>query len=83
MSRQALPSHQADSRPKYKTYLALPALDVHQRYTVPEASLYLRQSVAKTYQEIAAGRLHILKSGARSYVHGSEIARASAEPTAA
>jgi hypothetical protein len=68
---------------KFATYLSLPTLDVLQRYTIPEASLYLRQSVAKTYQEISAGRLRILKSGARSYVHGNEIARASAESIAA
>lgn len=68
---------------KFATYLLLPTLDVQQRYTIPEASLYLRQSVAKTYKEISAGRLRILKSGARSYVHGTEIARVSAEPIAA
>lgn len=62
---------------KSATYLSLPALDVQQRYTIPEAALYLRQSVAKTYQEIAAGRIRILKSGARSYIHGEEIARVS------
>lgn len=74
MSRHAVSTPEA---PKHRTYLALPALDVQQRYTIPEASLYLRQSIAKTYQEIAAGRLRIQKSGARSYVHGAEIARVS------
>jgi hypothetical protein len=68
---------------KCATYLSLPSLDVQQRYTIPEASLYLRQSIAKTYQEISAGRLRVIKSGARSYVHGTEIVRVSADPIAA
>ncbi len=64
--------------PKLERYRQLPPLDIQQRYTIPEASLYLRQSIAKSYQEISAGRLRILKSGTRSYVHGSEIVRVSA-----
>jgi hypothetical protein len=74
LANAARPIASADKR---ATYLSLPALDLRQRYTIPEASLYLRQSVAKTYLEIAAGRLKVLKSGSRSYVHGTEIARAS------
>jgi hypothetical protein len=79
MSRQTV----SDSLPKYKTYFSLPPIDLQQRYTIPEASLYLRQSIAKTYQEIAAGRLRVQKSGSRTYVHGAEIARISAGPVAA
>jgi hypothetical protein len=63
---------------KLSAYRMLPALDLRQRYTVPEAALYLRQSVAKLYEDISAGRLSVMKAGARTYVHGSEIARVSA-----
>jgi excisionase family DNA binding protein len=52
----------------------LPPLDPLQRYTVPEASAYLRQSKSKTYQDIANGVLSVLKDGRRTYVPGSEIA---------
>lgn len=62
---------------KIATYARLPPLDLMQRYTIPEASLYLRQSVAKTYLDITASRLKTIKDGARTYVAGQEIARAS------
>lgn len=55
----------------------LPPLDPHQRYEIPEASAYLRQSVAKTYIDIKAGTLKIIKDGWRSFVPGSEIIRRS------
>lgn len=53
---------------------SLPALDEKQRYNVMEASAYLRQSRAKTFQDIAAGLLEIIKDGRRTYVTGSSIA---------
>ena len=56
----------------------LTPLDTLQRYTVPEASAYLRQSRAKTYQDIAKGLLPIIKDGRRTYVPGSAIAERSA-----
>ncbi len=68
---------------KRSAYLSLPPLDVRQRYTLGEASMYLRQSIAQTYKQIAAGQLRVIKSGARTYVHGSEIERFSAEAIAA
>lgn len=52
----------------------LPPLDEQQRYTIDETAKYLRQSRAKTYQDIAAGRLAIIKDGRRTYVPGSAIA---------
>lgn len=55
----------------------LPPLDPQQRYEIPEASAYLRQSRSKTYDDIAAGTLRTIKDGARVYIPGSEIARRS------
>lgn len=56
---------------------ALPPLDVQQRYTIPEAVAYLRQSRAKTYIDIRDGRLRAIKDGGRTYIPGSEIAKRS------
>jgi hypothetical protein len=53
---------------------SLPPLDTLQRYTVDEASAYLRQSRAKTYNDIAAGALESFNDGRRRYVTGSSIA---------
>ncbi len=52
-------------------------IDVHQRYSLPEACALLRLSRAYVYKEIRAGRLHTIKDGRRSFVHGSEIVRRS------
>lgn len=57
--------------------LNLPALDLNQRYTIPEASAYLRQSRAKTYIDIKAESLSIIKDGRRTYVPGTAIAERS------
>ena len=60
----------------------LPPLDPRQRYEIPEASAYVRQSIAKTYIDIKAGKLRTIKDGARCFVPGSEIVRRSTvEPT--
>ena len=72
-----MPSPRENRRAKLAT---LPPVDPRQRYEVPEASAYLRQSVAKTYVDIKAGRLRIIKSGWRTFVPGSEIIRASTLP---
>ena len=56
------------------SHLPLPPLDLNQRYTIPEANAYLRQSRAKTYQDIKDGRLPIIKDGKRTYVPGRAIA---------
>lgn len=66
--------------PKRKTTVRaqLPALDPQQRFSIPEASAYLRQSRSKTYVDIAAGTLRVIKDGARVYVPGTEILRRSA-----
>jgi hypothetical protein len=51
----------------------LPPVDPSQRYTIVEANLYLRQSRAKTYQDIAQGKLVPIKDGSRVYIPGSQI----------
>lgn len=58
-------------------------LDTQQRYTIPEASCYLRQSRAKTYTDIRDGNLRVIKDAKRSYVPGTEIARRSRLESAA
>ena len=55
----------------------LPPVDVAQRYTIVEATSYLRISHASVYKEINAGRIKVLKQGKRTFVPGSEIARLS------
>lgn len=54
--------------------LSLPPLDMNQRYSIPEATAYLRQSRAKTYVDIRTGKLPVLKDGKRTYVTGRVIA---------
>jgi hypothetical protein len=56
------------------SHLPLAPLDVNQRYTIPEANAYLRQSRAKTYQDIKSGLLPVIKDGSRTYVPGQAIA---------
>ncbi len=52
---------------------ALAPLDPQQRYTILEASAYLRQSRSKTYLDIGAGTLPTIKDGKRRYVPGTAI----------
>jgi predicted DNA-binding transcriptional regulator AlpA len=56
---------------------ALAPVDVAQRYTIKEATSYLRISHASIYKEINARRIRVLKHGKRTFVPGSEIARLS------
>jgi hypothetical protein len=56
-------------------------LDPQQRNTVPEASDFLRQCRAKTYQDIKAGRIKFIKDGHLTYIPGTEIIRRSTIPT--
>jgi hypothetical protein len=58
----------------------LPPVDPNQRYEILEGSAYLRQSRAKTYNDIAAGILKVIKDGKRVYIPGSEIIRRSTLP---
>lgn len=52
-------------------------LDPLQRYTVPEASAYLRICVALVNRRIRTGAIASIKDGKRRYIPGSEIARLS------
>lgn len=65
---------------KARARQSLPPLDPQQRYEIPEASAYLRQSRSKTYDDIAAGTLRVIKDGARVYVPGTEIIARSTLP---
>jgi predicted DNA-binding transcriptional regulator AlpA len=56
---------------------ALVPVDLAQRYTIKEATSYLRISHASLYKEINARRIQVLKQGKRTFVPGSEIARLS------
>jgi hypothetical protein len=58
----------------------LAPLDERQRYDVSEAIAYLRTSRFSFYRDVKAGRIQIFKSGARTYISGSEIARLSKAP---
>jgi Helix-turn-helix domain len=61
----------------------LAPLDPLQRYTVPEASAYLRICVAMVNKRISAGAIASIKDGKRRYIPGAEIARLSSLPTQA
>jgi prophage regulatory protein len=66
-----------DVRKKSPERQALPPIDLAQRYTIKEATSYLKISDASIYKEIKAHRLRVLKQGKRTFVPGSEIARLS------
>lgn len=53
--------------------LALPPLDERLRYTIPETAAYLRQSRSKTYADIDAGLLEVVRDGRRVYATGRAI----------
>jgi hypothetical protein len=59
-----------------------PPLEPHRRYTIPAASGLLSQSRAKTYLDIRAGVLAVIKDGRRTYIPGTEIIRRSTLPPA-
>ncbi len=58
----------------------LPPLDPQQRYSILEASAYLRQSRSKTYMDIGAGTIVVIKDGKRTYIPGTVIAERSRAP---
>ncbi len=61
--------------PKAQNLQTPTQFDERLRFSIDEASALLRQSRAKTYNDITAGRLRIIKDGSRTYVPGTEIAR--------
>ena len=56
------------------SHTPLPPLDINQRYSINETNAYLRQSRAKTYQDIKSGKLAVIKDGRRTYIPGTAIA---------
>ena len=66
--------------PNSAALAALPPVDALQRYEIHEASAYLRQSRARTYNQIKRGELRVIKDGKRTYIPGSEIVRKSSLP---
>lgn len=71
------------SKSKRHEISTLPPIDPGQRYEIPAASSYLRESRSKTYQKIKAGTLSVIRDGGRVYVPGSEIIRLSTLPAEA
>jgi hypothetical protein len=58
-----------------------PALiDPRQRYSLAETNAILRQSPAKTFDDIKRRKLNVFKDGSRTYVTGAELIRRSAPP---
>lgn len=75
MKREA-PSAQAR-----RARLQLPPLDLSQRYTLDEAALYLRISMAQLYVDLAARKVEAFKDGRRTFISGRAIAaRSTGEP---
>jgi hypothetical protein len=62
-----------------KTIFTPVAIDPNRRYPVDVATGFLGQSRAKTYLDIRLKKIKVIKDGARTYIHGSEIIRRSAE----
>ncbi len=60
----------------------LPPIDPNRRYPLEQANQYLAQSRAKTYNDISAGLIKVIKDGKRVYIPGSEIIRRSTLPVA-
>ena len=52
----------------------LPQIDANQRYTIDEASAYLRQSREKTYRDIRHGKITAISDG-RKFISGEELIR--------
>jgi excisionase family DNA binding protein len=62
------------------TTKTLAPLDTMQRYSIEEATQYLRISRASLYLKIRSGSLRPIKDGSRTLIPGSEIARLSVLP---
>ena len=61
----------------------LPPFNPQLRYSVREGSAYLRQSPAKTWNDIKHGLITPIRDAGRVYIPGSEIVRRSTLPQAA
>jgi hypothetical protein len=83
---QALGAEQERQRraaSKRERLLSLPPIDPNRRYPLDLSSDYLGQSRGKTYEDIAEGRLKVIRDGKRRYIHGSELIRAGRADAAA
>ena len=70
--------------PKPRKIVPPPGLiDANRRYSIKVVNELLSQSNSKTYEDIAAGRLKVIKDGKRTYIPGSEIVRRSTLAAAA
>ena len=68
--------------PKPAKRPTLAPFNPHLRYRVPVAAEYLDQSESQTWNDIRAGKLAVIREGARTFVPGSEIAKR-CQPSAA
>lgn len=55
-------------------------VDANQRYDLAEVNAILRQSPAKTFADMRAGTLRVIREGRRTFVPGSELIRRSRLP---
>jgi hypothetical protein len=66
------------SRKPHAGFVPIPAvIDSNMRYSLPEAAAILRQSLSKTFKDIAEKKLATRPDGGRTYVLGSELIRRS------
>jgi hypothetical protein len=77
-----MPKKSANPKPR-KIVPSPGPIDTNRRYPIKVANELLSQSNSKTYEDIAAGRLKIIKDGKRTYIPGSEIVRRSTVVAAA
>lgn len=61
---------------------ALPPIDPTRRYPLTLAATYLDFSMPSLFRRIAEKRIRTIKDDGRTYIHGSELIRYSAQPTA-
>jgi hypothetical protein len=57
-----------------------PVLDPQQRYSLPEAALILRIAMTTLYRRMQEGRISTVQDGGRTFIHGKELVRYSAQP---
>lgn len=72
-----MPSLKAKKAAQRFRIAPLPVIDPNQRYSLPEVFATLRCSEAEGYKKLAEGELISFKDGARTYVSGEELIRAS------
>ena len=83
MSKRRKLSAKPNAAKEPRVKIQPPALDPRQRYTIPEANALLRQGNSKTFEQIKAGELKVIRDKGRTYIPGSEIVKRSTLPAAA